>query len=262
MNFLPENYEAPKTTGHYMKLQDGENRIRILSRAIVGWEDWQDKKPIRFEMENKPLKPLDPLKAIKHFWAFVVYNYAEDQIQILQITQAGIRKALQALSCDEDWGDPSGYDLKIYRKGESINTEYSVNPAPHKPITKEIAQAFSNRPINLDALFDGSDPFSKENTRFESLMTELSKESEVLNNESSEVLYEEIVQLEKMLEKIPDYKKQVMDFLSEKHKIEALENLPRDLYEKIKFTSIKKISQMTYAKKTEEYDDFGVSEGQ
>ena len=36
---MPEGYEKPKTGGGYMKLQQGENRIRIFSRPIVGWID-------------------------------------------------------------------------------------------------------------------------------------------------------------------------------------------------------------------------------
>ncbi len=91
MSFLPENYESPKQSGQYMKLADGDNRIRILTRPVMGWEDWQDKSPVRFAFDNKPLKSIDPKKPIRHFWAFVVYNYNEQKIQILNITQATIR---------------------------------------------------------------------------------------------------------------------------------------------------------------------------
>lgn len=116
--FLPEGYEAPASNANYMKLLDGENKIRILSKPIVGWLDWKDKKPLRFRMNAKPEKPVDPAKPIKHFWAFLVWNYAESHVQVLELTQATIQKAIADLSKDDDWGPPFGYDIKITRKGK------------------------------------------------------------------------------------------------------------------------------------------------
>ena len=37
--FLPSGY---KEVSNYMKFVDGENRFRILSPAIVGWEYWNE----------------------------------------------------------------------------------------------------------------------------------------------------------------------------------------------------------------------------
>lgn len=266
MSFLPENYESPKSSGHYMKFQDGENRIRILSRAIVGWEDWQDKKPIRFKMENKPIKSIDPQKPIKHFWAFIVYNYNEEQIQILQITQAGIRKAIEGLTRDNDWGKPHTYDLKIYKKGEGKETEYSVNPVPHKIISEAIEKSFFERPINLDALFDSQDPFSKENARFEVLAgtSDLSIANSIENLPCiSTISDEEMAQLEKLLDKLPEYRKQVMKFLADSSNISSLNDVSKEMYEKIKLTAIKQISALEYARKMKEQEeDFPFAEGQ
>jgi len=169
MNFLPENYETPKANNYYLKLQDGENRIRILSQPIIGWEDWMEKKPIRFRMNEKPLRPLDPKKPIRHFWSFIAYNYAEDQIQIMHVTQASIRKSLENLVKDADWGAPYFYDIKIIRSGEGMETEYTVNPVPHKPIDPAIVEMFKERPCNLEALFTNDDPFSHEWSTFSSL---------------------------------------------------------------------------------------------
>lgn len=160
MSFLPTDYQEPKTANFYMKLQDGENKFRILSRPILGWEDWEDKKPIRYRMDKKPQTSLDPKKPVKHFWAFIVYNYREDQIQIMEITQATIRRQIEALCSDKDWGSPYHYDIKIIRSGESMDTEYTVNPVPHKPLDIKITDSFYKRPCNLEALFSGDDPFS------------------------------------------------------------------------------------------------------
>lgn len=157
-DFLPQDYEAPAGSGNYMKLQDGENKIRILSKPIIGWIDWKDKVPHRFRMNAKPEKPLSD-KPIKHFWAFLVWNYEAQAVQILEITQATIQKTIQDLSKNEDWGAPFFYDLKITRKGKDLATEYSVMPSPKKDLLEEIKKAALEKPAYLEALFEGADPW-------------------------------------------------------------------------------------------------------
>lgn len=163
-NFLPDTYDVPKTASGYMKLQKGENKFRIMSKPIVGWEDWtEDKKPVRFRINEKPAKSINPQKKIKHFWAFVVWDYADSKIKILQITQSTIQAAIQALSKDEDWGSPFAYDIKVIRTGDGMETEYATNPVPHKEIPPEAREAFMKTPVNLEALFVNEDPFDTNN---------------------------------------------------------------------------------------------------
>lgn len=156
--FLPDNYEAPAGSNSYMKLQDGENKVRILSKPIIGWLDWKDKTPHRFRMNARPEKPLTD-KPIKHFWAFLVWNYSANAVQILEITQSTIQKSIQDLSKDDEWGAPFFYDIKITRKGKDLATEYSVTPSPKKDLSDEIKKAALDKPAYLDALYDGADPW-------------------------------------------------------------------------------------------------------
>lgn len=158
--FLPQDYETPQGGGSYMKLQQGENKIRILSKPIIGWIDWDNNKPLRFGMKNKPEKPINPTKAIRHFWAILVFDYADNGVKILEITQQTIQSAISNLSKDNDWGNPGEYDIKIVKKGQDKQTEYVVTPSPKKPLTEEQKQAAKDKPVNLDNLFKGTDPFS------------------------------------------------------------------------------------------------------
>ncbi len=158
--FLPEGYEAPKGGSNYFKFEKGENRIRILSRPILGWLDWQDNKPIRYRMNEKPAKPVDPKKPVRHFWAMVVWNYRHEAIQVMEITQATIQQSITSLASDPEWGNPSKYDIKITKTGEGMETSYSVNPSPHKPLAEEIQLAIQAKgEINLDKLYECGDPF-------------------------------------------------------------------------------------------------------
>jgi hypothetical protein len=162
MDFLPDNYETPQGAGSYMKLQQGDNKFRILSKPIIGWLDWKDKVPHRFGFKNKPEKPMGD-QAIKHFWAMIVFDYADQQIKILEITQSTIQKTIETLAKDEDWGSPAAYDLKINRKGQDKQTEYSVTPSPKKPVSDEIKKAAKDKPVNLEALYANKDPFDVSN---------------------------------------------------------------------------------------------------
>lgn len=166
--FLPEGYEVPASPSNYMKLQDGENTFRVLSSAIVGFEYWtNDKKPVRLKTfpEVMPVDikiEKDGSKKIKPFWAFVVWNYTAEQIQILQLTQKSIMGAIKAVVDNKKWGNPKGYDITVTRTGEGLDTEYSTMPNPHSILEDKIADALSDKKVNLEALFDGADPFASE----------------------------------------------------------------------------------------------------
>src|SRR3990167_2889813 len=157
--WLPTDYEAPKGNSNYLRVEKGENRFRILSSPIIGWEDWDNKNPLRFRMNEKPEKSIDPKKPIKHFWAFIVFNYFKNEIQIMEITQKSIQSSIETLAKYKDWGNPFGFDIKILREGDGMDTEYTVNPVPHKPVTEEVLAAFRLKPCFLDALYNGEDPF-------------------------------------------------------------------------------------------------------
>lgn len=167
--FLPEGYEVPKQAGGaYMKLKQGANKFRILSAPILGWEYWTEaRKPVRAR-ERWTTIPVDADISgergwnPKHFWAMVVYNLDEKQIQILQLTQATILSALAELINSDEWGDPRGYSITINRKGEKLETEYSVMPSPAKATPAEVLAQYKEKNINLEALFEGKNPFEAE----------------------------------------------------------------------------------------------------
>lgn len=152
-----KGYEMPKSKSAYTKFNKGETKLRILTHPVIGWEDWVDGKPVRSSEEIKV--PFDPSKPPKHFWSFVVWNYTENQLQIMHLTQKSIKNDINILINDSDWGYPFNYDIKVTRTGEGLETHYKVNPLPHKPLDQSIINAFYSKPIWLGALFDNLDPF-------------------------------------------------------------------------------------------------------
>ena len=167
MKFLPDTYEKPVSNSRYYKFQTGENKFRILSSAITGWVDWKDeadgsRKPVR--TKDKPEQANNPKQPPKHFWAFVIWDYKEKNIKIMEITQATIQDAIYSLHNSDDWGNPQKYDITINRTGEKMETKYSVIPSPPQQLAQEIKEVYEAETINLDALYTNDDPFAVKGT--------------------------------------------------------------------------------------------------
>lgn len=170
MSFLPKDYKAPSGSDQFMKFQDGDNKFRILSDAVVGWEGWKNGKSFRRKGNGDecPIKESEVdvsernnRPSINFFWAFVVYNFDIKKIQVLSISQKTIQKAIENLNMDEDWGDPKGYTLKVSKVKESNVTKYSVTPSNKVELPKDIAQAYEEADVDVSKLFDGKYPMGE-----------------------------------------------------------------------------------------------------
>ncbi len=254
-SFFPEDYQPPKSKSEsYVTLQDGENIVRILSQPIAGYEDWTiEKKPVRFHPKNKPEKPLIEGKDIKFFIAMIVWNYSEEKIQILCLTQVSVRKAIENLIADKHWGDAFFYDIKITKKGVSKETKYTVTPLPMSPVSARIIDEFNLNPCRLEALYEGGDPFSGqwEKTTPGIFSKEDIKKTKIVNLIETPIIGKfsvigDKVTLDEANELAchldccdPAYKESVWNSL-QKNGIVSLMDLTREMYERVKKAAIKK----------------------
>lgn len=163
-NFLPEGYKQPDNSD-FMKLTEGENTFRVLSSAVVGFKYWTN--------ENKPVRSRTPFASkpddikmekdgkfkISHFWAFLVWNYGAEKVQVLEIPQASIQAGIKALVDNKKWGNPKSYDITITRSGDGLDTEYAVMPNPHTELELDEVADMKVKEANLDALFEGKYPW-------------------------------------------------------------------------------------------------------
>lgn len=166
MSFLPENYKIPDAKSGYFKLKDGSNRFRILSPALTGYMYWNTaNKPVR-QKEQFDLIPEDiklnndgTYSQIKHFWAFIVWNYDLKMVQILEITQASIQRQLK-IKIDNREGKATENDFIVTRSGTGFDTEYDIDVAEASPVPTDAVMALKAKKINLEALYGGGDPFA------------------------------------------------------------------------------------------------------
>jgi hypothetical protein len=99
----------------------------------------------------------------KHFWAFPVYNYQTQSIQVLELKQQTIMRAIEAFVKNPKWGNPQGYDLtveKVKTGSRDWDVEYQVIPEPPSPLDEEIAELATHVPVRLKAMYEGQDPFA------------------------------------------------------------------------------------------------------
>ena len=161
--------DKPVSVSNYLKFEEGDNKIRILENPITGYEFWKeingDRKPVRLKQLPEEL-PAEALTSkygskIKYFEAFTVWNYIVKRIQIMQLTQVSIYDKLMDYDTSEDWGDIKQYDVNI-KKTTADMTSYDVMALPPTDLSEEIANAFAEADVDLELLFDGKDPFKKD----------------------------------------------------------------------------------------------------
>jgi hypothetical protein len=195
MAWLPTNYKVPRGEGQFMKLEEGVNRFRIMSKPVLGFEWWEKtpdgRKPHRTQNYDVALQESADQEVdgkIKHFWAFAVWNYQAKRIQTLLITQSTIMLPIENLVKDEDWGSPTNYDLVITKQGNGLDTEYTVQPKPAKEPPKEAVEAYKRSNINLEQLFVGGLPISKrDNTEDEEIDEEMESDKMMAEEKVDEI---------------------------------------------------------------------------
>lgn len=185
-DFLPEGYTIPSTS-RYMKFQEGMNKFRVLGNPILGMEYWKTlddgkRTPIRKRMDEKIIiadLEINPksgqLEMPQHFWAMPVWNYQDKAIQILEIKQKGILKAIKSYTDNPKWGNPAGYDILVTKEGSGMETKYFVDHDPKEDMEDNILKEYEDMGINMEALFKGEDPFDN-SVKPEEIPDDLGKE--------------------------------------------------------------------------------------
>lgn len=169
LDTLEEISKESSSSGRYINPArvEGEKRMRFFGPGITGHSAWTTEgKPVRWEQKPSALPAdiapdMNGRVGTKRFLAGLVYDYEAGDFKILEISQKTLMDQLFKFMKDTDYGDPTGYDIKLSKTGEGIKTEYTLVAAPPKPVSKEIQDAYEKVNCNLKALFDGDDPWAE-----------------------------------------------------------------------------------------------------
>ena len=72
-------------------------------------------------------------------------------------------RSIEALAKSPKWGNPKGYDLIVEKSRTGSlprDVEYSVIPEPPSKLDEGIAELAREVSVNLEALYEGEDPFA------------------------------------------------------------------------------------------------------
>ena len=175
---------------NYFKIKDQElKQIRLLGTRADGFliRGW-----LTFGMDNKPMystldKPFDPdqlgldkyknKQQIWEFWMVPIWNHDAGIVQLWEIRQKTIQKALFGLTdpknVNKQWADWRNYDIEIFfNNSNSPLDKYRINPYHPAELSSEVMAHLQKvlPGIKMHEVFNGKDPL--ENIKQEPLKME------------------------------------------------------------------------------------------
>lgn len=118
MTSIYSSYTPPTQSGGFLKIEDGKTVVlRIASEPVIFQSEYKGNLSTRY--------------------AWVVYNMTEDAAQIFS-QSARFFSNLAVLANDDEYGDPTEYNIKVTRNGTDTNTTYTIVASPKKaPLTAD-----------------------------------------------------------------------------------------------------------------------------
>ena len=186
-------YEARKSKatggGAYLNpssISDGEKvRITFLGEdSFAGFEAWVSSRdgskriPLRFgqeptrsDLEGRAADEggvVDAETVAKPFFAFAVFNYETEAVQVFQFSQQSLAAPIiDALSDEEVEAEASAYDFVISATGSGREKRYSALAVPGRRRKADVAkkvdaawEAVLEKGFDLSVITSGGDPFS------------------------------------------------------------------------------------------------------
>lgn len=171
MSFLPQGYKEP-VKSNYLDFQDGDNTFRVLDSSIVGWEYWTNQM-VDGEMKARPVRVKDedaiPMADVLegkyglqlyYFWAFPVYNFDAQRIQIACIKQKTVRQGMISYVNNKKWGDPKEYNFVVTKgKDEGGRIVYTTIAEPKEELDPAIIERYMNLNLDMQVWMRSEDPF-------------------------------------------------------------------------------------------------------
>lgn len=133
-------YDKQAPQGLFIRFQGGDtHRLRMFGEAI----DFE--KAFVLNGVKQP-----PKQRFASLCLFRNMATATSEVKIVEFGW-GIQSQLATLAKDDEWGDPTEYDIKISATGEGLNRDYKVVPIPKKPVSEADQKLIKGCSIDLSA---------------------------------------------------------------------------------------------------------------
>lgn len=139
MPFKAINYQNYITPSDYVKFEEGNTTIRIISNGgtcrMHGMKTSRGYVNMGICSENDSCENCRKGYEAKTRWIWVVYLPDFDTVRIMEV---GKKVGDNICKIAKKNGDPQEYDLVINRTGEMLKTDYSVSPGKKTPLSDEL----------------------------------------------------------------------------------------------------------------------------
>lgn len=132
-----------QTKTEYMRLKEGDNIIRIMTKPhefkVHNWKAHPDDPGFGKRILAAAVAASDPLVEAgskpKRRWLIGIVDRSTQSYKLMDIS-VSVLKGIQSLVRDEDWGDPTQYDINIkVDKNGGATGYYTVIPKNKKPLS-------------------------------------------------------------------------------------------------------------------------------
>lgn len=162
-------YEGEQGSGNFMKLQPGENKIRIVSKTFNfkkhGFKDANGKYSSKIcSGEGCEFCAEGNVPKNRYAWTIIDRKETDDskKVKILEVGWS-IYAQLLSYAKDEEYGDLTTYDVKVKKTGEGLDTEYQVVASPKtSELTAEEQQLVVEAKVDIENVFGGGKFAKKE----------------------------------------------------------------------------------------------------
>ncbi len=159
-----DKYDMPSGSGNFLKLEDGDNRIRITTKAMeIPHHDTS--KGGKYSTQLCPGKDKCELckenRPIKFKFAFLVINRKDGKPYVYEAPVTVFR---QIVACDtnKEYGDIREYDITISKEGVGRQTAYTIMPSPKKSkLTDEEVRMIAKSGVSLEAAYSDTETEKK-----------------------------------------------------------------------------------------------------
>ncbi len=162
MNFFNDevNEELDKKSSGFYELEEGQNEFRIVSDFAWGYKYNFKHNAEGAEKDYPFYKSDDPAveanrSKLQLTCAMVVFDYKTKELKPFNIHQKNILNAIREYVNNPKYGEPTGYDIVITKKGSGKETRYpSIIANPPEEAGKEVKEALEKVTIDVEKAFE------------------------------------------------------------------------------------------------------------
>jgi hypothetical protein len=146
-------YEIPKGDSNYLKMEDGDNRLRLTSKPME-LKLHEDKTAGKFSTvicQGEGCVLCAKGSKVKYKYAYAILSRKDGKAYVYEAPITVFRQIV-TFATNPEYGNPEEYDLTIKMSGQKPNIVYQVVPSPKKvKLSKEETEEVAK--INLTEIY-------------------------------------------------------------------------------------------------------------